>query len=100
MGIARSSHPGIERTPVQAVLGWTLAAFIAVVAVLGPPLTGQAVPALVEMRHDVLMIDREFEWPSMRSHTASLRTDALVCDDLKHGSRCIGLRTPIRGGVS
>src|SRR5580700_4681902 len=30
-------------------------------AVFGPPLTGQTIPTMVELRHDVLMIDREFE---------------------------------------
>jgi hypothetical protein len=95
MGSVWSSHRGTGRRPVHALLGWTLAAFIVVVAVLGPPLTGQAVPALVEMRHGILMIDREFEWPFMGTHIASLRTDG---DDLKRGSRRTGSRTP--GDVS
>jgi len=35
------------------------------VAVFGPSLTGQRIPALVKIRHAVLMIDREFErWPA------------------------------------
>jgi hypothetical protein len=45
----------------QALLGWTLATMIVLAAVLGPPLTGQSIPTMVELRHDVLMIDREFE---------------------------------------
>jgi hypothetical protein len=43
------------------LLGLVLAVCIVGVAVLGPPLTGQHVPALVEIRHTVLMVDREFE---------------------------------------
>jgi len=34
---------------------------IVLAAVFGPPLTGQSIPTMVELRHDVLMIDREFE---------------------------------------
>ena len=45
----------------QALLGWTLATMIVLAAVFGPPLTSQSVPTMVELRHDVLMIDREFE---------------------------------------
>jgi len=42
-----------------------LAVFVAGVAIFGPLLTGQRIPALVEIRHAVLMIDREFErWPT------------------------------------
>jgi hypothetical protein len=47
--------------PSQALLGWIFAAFIVTVAVFGPPLTGQSVLPMIELRHDVLMIDREFE---------------------------------------
>jgi hypothetical protein len=42
-------------------LCWTLATIIVLAAVCGPPLTGQSIPTMVELRHDVLMIDREFE---------------------------------------
>ena len=45
----------------QALLGWTLATMIVLAAVLGPPLTGQSIPTMVELRLDVLTIDREFE---------------------------------------
>ena len=45
----------------HAVLGWIFAAFLVAVAVLGPPLTGQSARPMVELRHNVLMIDREFE---------------------------------------
>jgi hypothetical protein len=54
----------------QALLGWTFAMMLVLAAVLGPPLTGQTIPTMVELRHDVLMIDREFErWtiPTNRS---------------------------------
>jgi hypothetical protein len=45
----------------QALLGWTFATILVLAAVFGPPLTGQSIPTMVELRHDVLMIDREFE---------------------------------------
>jgi hypothetical protein len=54
----------------KALLGWTFAMMLVLTAVLGPPLTGQTIPTMVELRHDVLMIDREFErWtiPTNRS---------------------------------
>jgi hypothetical protein len=62
------------RTLVQALFGWILAAFIVAVALFGPPLTGQSVPALTELRHDILMIDREFERWSIRTNTYSAGT--------------------------
>jgi hypothetical protein len=45
----------------QALFSWALATIIVLAAVFGPPLTGDSLPALVELRHDVLMIDREFD---------------------------------------
>ena len=54
----------------HALVGWTLAAMIMLAAVFGPPLTGQSIHAFIELRHEVLMIDREFErWtiPTNRS---------------------------------
>jgi hypothetical protein len=50
-----------RRRFAQALLGWTFAMMLVLAAVLGPPLTGQTIPTMVELRHDVLMIDREFE---------------------------------------
>jgi hypothetical protein len=47
-------------------------------AVLGPPLTSQGVPGLVEFRHDVLMLDREFERLSVRTDTGINRTGTIV----------------------
>jgi len=46
---------------VKRNLGLALAAFIAGIALLGPPLTGQSVPALVGVRHQVSMLDRELD---------------------------------------
>ena len=45
----------------QAFLGWVFATIVVLAAVLGPPLTGQSIPTVVELRHDVLTIDRELE---------------------------------------
>jgi hypothetical protein len=39
-------------------LAASLATLIVAVALLGPPLTGQRLPTLMELTHDVLMIDR------------------------------------------
>jgi hypothetical protein len=55
--IARQKRQEIR----PGLLGWTFAMTLVLAAVLGPPLTGQTIPTMVELRHDVLMIDREFE---------------------------------------
>ena len=65
-GLGRKSG----RRFAQALLGWTSAMTLVLAAVLGPPLTAETIPTMVELRHDVLMIDREFErWtiPTNRS---------------------------------
>jgi hypothetical protein len=45
----------------HAIAAWALAVAVALAAFLGPPLTRQAVAALLELRHGVLMLDRELE---------------------------------------
>jgi hypothetical protein len=55
----------------HAIAAWALAVALALVAFLGPPLTRQAVAAWVELRHDVLMLDREFERVSVRLVSAT-----------------------------
>ena len=62
-------------------LAASLATLIVAVALLGPPLASQRLPTLMELRHDVLMMDREFERSSMRVWFA--RTATLVQDDAK-----------------
>jgi hypothetical protein len=42
-------------------LGWMLAISIVGVGVFGPALTDRSIPALVQIRHEVLTLDREFE---------------------------------------
>jgi hypothetical protein len=64
-------------------LAGSLATFIVVVALLGPPLTGQRVTALMELRHDILMIDREFDRSSMRINPWFTGTATLIQDDVK-----------------
>jgi hypothetical protein len=64
-------------------LAASLATLIVAVALLGPPLTGLRLPTLVELRHDVLMIDREFERSSMRINAWFARTATFVQDDVK-----------------
>lgn len=46
---------------VRHRLGWALSAFIVSVALLGPPLSAQSVPAFLAIRHNVAMLDRELE---------------------------------------
>jgi hypothetical protein len=55
------SHRKVAGRPTQALLGWVFATIVVLAAVLGPPLTGHSIPTMVELRHDVLMIDRELE---------------------------------------
>jgi hypothetical protein len=64
-------------------LAGSLATFIVALALLGPPLTGQRVASLMELRHDILMIDREFERSSMRINPMFIRPATLVQEDLR-----------------
>src|SRR5947209_3908528 len=96
---AAGSHWRIGRKPIQTLSGWIFAAFIVVVAVFGPPLTGQSIPALVELRHDVLMMDRELERLSIRTEMSSARTGTLVFDDFVPGSSIAGSRSPVPRGA-
>ena len=72
MRIAGSYCRGGGRS-AQVLLGWTLASMLVLAAVFGPPLTGQSVPTIVELRRDVLMIDREFERLPMLTPESSPR---------------------------
>jgi hypothetical protein len=58
----------------HALLGWALATIIVLAAVLGPSLSGRCVPTIIELRHDVLMIDREFERWAVLADPSSPRT--------------------------
>jgi hypothetical protein len=60
------SRWGVGRS--RAILGWIVAVSLVAVACFGPPLTGQGIPALMEIRHDMLMVDREFERWSIRTN--------------------------------
>jgi hypothetical protein len=94
-------HCGNGRTLVQALFGWILAAFIVAVALFGPPLTGQSVPALTELRHDILMIDREFERWSIRTNTYSAGTGTFVPDiDNERRAASARSKTQFRGDLS
>ena len=64
------SHYRAGGSLTRALLGWTIATMIVLIAVFGPPLTRQRIPAMIEIRHDVLMIDREFERWTMPPHTS------------------------------
>jgi hypothetical protein len=54
-------HPADTHQRKRALVAWILATFIVAFAVAGPPLAGPSVPALVQLRHQVLMIDNELE---------------------------------------
>jgi hypothetical protein len=98
MGVAASSWR-IGRKPSRALLGWVFAIFIVAVALLGPPLAGQSMPAFVEIRHDILMVNREFERMPLRTNTADAATATLVQEDR---TRAESTPTKIRidGGMS
>jgi hypothetical protein len=94
-------HCGNGRILIQALSGWILAALIVAVALFGPPLTGQSVPTLTELRHDLLMIDREFERWSLRTHTYSAGTGTFVLDlDNARRAGSARLKTQFRGDLS
>ena len=64
-------RPDVES---RQFLGWSLATIIVLAAVFGPPLTGQSIPAMLELRHDILMIDREFERWAIRTNKSAPQT--------------------------
>ena len=78
----RATERAKWRKGAPSLLGWTFAAFVVAVALFGPPLTGQRIPNLIELRHDILMIDREFERWSLRSETAFAADNILVRIDV------------------
>jgi hypothetical protein len=87
--------------PSQALPGWIFATFLVAVAVFGPTLTGQSTRPMVELRHDVLMIDREFERWSVRTNKSSGPTGALIYDDLgRTNSISIPSKVWVRGGTA
>ena len=58
-------------SPVRhAIAAWALATAIALTAFVGPPATKQAVAGLVEVRHELLMLNRELERVAMRLQRA------------------------------
>jgi hypothetical protein len=87
------SDRGNRRIPIHALAAWILATLLVAMATLGPPLTGQSIHAIVELRHDVLTIDREFERSSIRANNTFLQSGALAPDDLrrKSGSTELGM---------
>jgi hypothetical protein len=85
----------------HAVLGWIFATFLVAVAVFGPPLTGQSTRPMVELRHNVLMIDREFERWSVRTNKSSGPTGTLIYDDLgRTSSISVPSKLWVRGGTA
>src|ERR1700680_2927491 len=93
------SHGALGRESIgprlhNAVAGWIVATVLVVLAVFGPPLTGQSIAALVELGHDILTMDREFE------RSATRPAGAIISDDLSRaGSKNIWSKIQFRGGV-
>jgi len=54
-----------------------LTTLIVLAAVFGPTLIVHRLPPLIELRHQVLMIDREFERWTVRTSTFRSQTEAL-----------------------
>ena len=79
--------PETKSHAAHSTIGWIFAAIIVIVAVLGPPLTGQGIPTLIELRHDILMIDREFERSFIRSEYARSESPLVQIDYLRPGER-------------
>src|SRR5579862_7937903 len=67
MRVARS-HWGAGRRRGRDIIGWLVAMSLVLVALVGPPLTGQSIPTLIEMRHNILTIDQEFDRWSTRAN--------------------------------
>jgi hypothetical protein len=87
--------------PGRALLGLIFAMFIVAVAVFGPPLTGQGNVPVIELRHDVLMIDREFERGPVLLDRPSRPTGGLVADELgRTGSKRAASKLRTRVGIA
>jgi hypothetical protein len=90
----------IGRRAGQALLGLIFAMSIVAVAVFGPPLTGQSIVPMIELRHDVLMIDREFERsPALVNRSSG--PGRLITDDLcRKRSTNAASKARARGGIA
>ena len=83
---AATSLGQVEGCLKHAILGWVLAALLVGMAVFGPPLTGQSIPGLVELRREVLTIDREFERWSIETGMSSTGSGAIgITQDRRSG---------------
>jgi hypothetical protein len=64
-------HLDRMRAPARhAIAAWALAAAFGLATLLGPPASRQVVAGLVELRHEVLMLDRVLERVSVRFQSA------------------------------
>jgi hypothetical protein len=75
------SQWGVRRRPSRAILGWIVAVSLVAVACFGPPLTGQSMPALLQIRQNILTIDREFERWSIRTNPSLNGASVLALPD-------------------
>jgi hypothetical protein len=84
---AKESRPPTGRRKHNALIGWLFALVFVVLAMIGPPLTGQGIPSLIELRHDILMIDDEFERSFIRSEDSRRGSPLVQIDYLRPGDR-------------
>ena len=90
------SHGRAGARSTRPLLGWALATTIVLAALAGPPLTGQSIPALMELRHNILMIDWEFERLSIP--TAATISSAPGQGDVWRAGNTQS-KAPFRGGA-
>jgi hypothetical protein len=84
----------------RAACCWVFVMCMLALALAGPSLTGQHIPTLVKIRHEMLMLDREFERLSLRAHTSSVRTATQMFNDERRGRRSRAPAIPSRIGTS
>lgn len=63
---------GIRAPARHAVAAWSLAATLAMAAALAPSAIRHMSAGIVELRHEVLMLDREFDRMSVRLEPGSV----------------------------
>lgn len=71
---------------IRSLTALTLASCLVAGAVLGPQLTRQSIRPLGDVRHDILMIEREFECISIRTEPGPFRTTPITAERRGHAS--------------
>jgi hypothetical protein len=93
--------PPIHTWSRHAAAAGLVATILVMLAVFGPPATGQRIAPLLGLRHEILMMDREFERFILRASPSSLRAGRPISAELgRLGSANDRSRMQARGGVS